>query len=211
MDVQYIAESQDRRTICQDSHKFFSTYLKLALTTMPQAQFEILPGLPGYGPLPEQFSATGQGKYREGYVVKFMSEGAEEWVGNFQPGLTRFSGVFQHPDQVNVVVVAGGAAYVVDPNKRQLMENFGGSIESVFELKNNGLLILGNGLSFAALASDGILWQAKRLSWDGMRNVAIINDKIIGEGWMFDDTWHSFEVNLTTGESEGGAYEEPES
>jgi hypothetical protein len=43
-----------------------------------------------------------------------------------------------------------------------------------------------------------------------MRNVAIINDKSIGESWMFDDTWHSFEVDLTTGESEGGAYEEPE-
>lgn len=55
----------------------------------------ILPGLPGVGSLPLQFSATGQGMHREGLVVEFGDdEEGGRWVGNFQPGCTRLSAVF---------------------------------------------------------------------------------------------------------------------
>jgi hypothetical protein len=48
-------------------------------------RFEILPGLPPYGPLPVQFSATGCGTHREGFVVQFDGSSVP-WVGNDQRG-----------------------------------------------------------------------------------------------------------------------------
>ena len=40
----------------------------------------IPPGLPATGPPPEQFSATGQGMFREGHVVRFSSR-TGTWIG----------------------------------------------------------------------------------------------------------------------------------
>ena len=71
-------------------------------------RYDVLPGLPPYGPLPELFSETGSDTHREGFVVKFFPDASEAWVGNFQPGITSFRGAFPHPDKRHVVVVAGG-------------------------------------------------------------------------------------------------------
>jgi hypothetical protein len=46
--------------------------------------FEVLTGLPPYGPPAERFSATGQGTHREGFVVRFTDSRGRQWVGNFQ-------------------------------------------------------------------------------------------------------------------------------
>jgi hypothetical protein len=72
------------------------------------ARFEILSGLPAYGPVAEAFSATGQGKHREGFVVRFESNSAKNWVGNFQPGLGGCSRVFEHPNGTDLIVIASG-------------------------------------------------------------------------------------------------------
>jgi hypothetical protein len=147
--------------------------------------------------------------HREGFVVQFMPDGSEEWVGNFQPSLRQYSKVFWHPDQKRIIVVAEGQAYVIEPNERRVTEVFGGSIECAFELKQDGLIVFANGLWFEVLAAEGVRWTTKHLSCDGMRNVQIIKDKIVGEGCMFDESWHKFEVDLATGLSVGGACNGP--
>jgi len=83
--------------------------------------FEVLPGLSGVGPYPEQFSATGKGTHREGFVVRFHPHLSESWVGNFQSVLHGFTGVLLHPDGRTVIVVSGGQAYHVDPETRKLL------------------------------------------------------------------------------------------
>jgi len=70
--------------------------------------FEELAGLPGSGPWPEQFSATGRGTHREGFVVKFVPARGASWIGNFQPGLTSLHGVYRHPNRHHLLVVSGG-------------------------------------------------------------------------------------------------------
>jgi hypothetical protein len=138
-----------------------------------QSEFEILNGLPAYGPLPLQFSSTGQGTHREGLVVKFRPTQAEEWVGNFQPGLTSFHKVLAHPNQNYFVVVSGGEAYVIDPVTHNLVANFGGSIETAFEIPTQNAVLFSNGLWFELLGPSGLMWKTKRLSWDGMPSVPI--------------------------------------
>src|SRR5437879_2745089 len=71
--------------------------------------FRVLPGLPTSGPWPEQFSSTGQGMHREGFVVEFSPEGKPPWVGNFQPGMTGYSAVLQHLDGTSLIVIAAPA------------------------------------------------------------------------------------------------------
>lgn len=59
--------------------------------------WKILKGLPAEGPLAVPFSTNGRGTHSEGLVVEFVSETGERWVGNFQPGITEFTGVLAYP------------------------------------------------------------------------------------------------------------------
>ena len=175
-----------------------------------QSRFVILDGLPSYGPPALPFSSTGQGKHREGFVVRFCPANAEEWVGNFQPGLSSFHKVLVHPNQMHLIVVAGGEAYVVDPTTHELVANFGGSIEAAVEVLSLKAVLFSNGLWFELLGQNGLNWKTRRLSWDGMRNVQVLSTTVVGEGWCFDETWHKFSVDLSDGKASGGGYNGPE-
>jgi hypothetical protein len=59
--------------------------------------FELLAGLPGDGPYPEQFTVMG-GTHREGFVVRVIPDRASPWVGNIQPGYLAVTRVVPHPD-----------------------------------------------------------------------------------------------------------------
>ncbi|MDH4322884.1 MAG: hypothetical protein OEW90_01955 [Betaproteobacteria bacterium] len=172
--------------------------------------FEVLPGLPPYGPMAKSFSETGQGTHREGFVVRFGVDQTEPWVGNFQPGLTEFSGAYAHPDERHVVVVSGGDVYVVDPESRNAVAEFGGMVNSVLAIAGERALLFEETLWLRLLTAEGIRWKTKRISWDGIRNLSVVDDAIIGEAWSIEDTWHPFKVDISSGRVEGGAYNGPE-
>ncbi|MBS0193226.1 MAG: hypothetical protein JSR34_03205 [Proteobacteria bacterium] len=171
-----------------------------------QQSFEALSGLPPYGPLALSFSATGMGSHSEGFVVRFIPASGETWIGNFNPGLSSLSTVVCHPNEAHIIVVAGGTGYVVDPISRQVLSNFGGQITLAQELSAHQAVLFGNGLWFELLGRDGFAWRSNRVSWDGMKDIAITEQHIIGKAWCFDDTWHEFKVSLASGAAEGGAY-----
>ena len=172
------------------------------------SSFEELPGLPGTGPWPERFSATGEGMHSEGFVVRFLPDRGEPWIGNFHGGLSSFSGVHSHPDGQHVLVVAGGQGYVVDPETRALVQLLGGAIESVHVYGQHDLLVLDHqGLAFEAIGRNGRVWRTRRLSWDGFRDVDYGQTEIVGEGWnAIGQQWQPFRVDVRTGLSSGGAY-----
>lgn len=172
----------------------------------------ILPGLPGVGSLPRQFSATGQGMHREGLVVEF---GADEpptsarWVGNFQPGRTRFSAVFTDAEGLEATVLAGGQGYRVNVVTGALLGEFGGDIESAIDVPGLGCVVFLSPTDVELHRTGGsAVWRSRRISWDGFRNLSLQGDELKGEAWMFDDTWHPFTVALATGVVEGGSYYE---
>lgn len=174
-----------------------------------QCNIEIMPGLPPYGPPALPFSSTGSGMHSEGFVVRFEPVEAQEWVGNFQPGLSALHKVIAHPNGNHVIVIAGGTAYVVDPTSKQLVSWFGGQIEFIHELQAQNSLLVGNGLWFECVDQTGLLWRSKRVSWDGMRDISVTAEQIIGKGWCFDETWHDFQVSLDSGAAVGGGYTGP--
>jgi hypothetical protein len=179
---------------------------------MKTGTFEQLPGLPGTGPLPEQFSATGSGTHHEGLVVKFSPEHNSAWVGNFQSGLTSFSGIFCHPNEQEVIVISGGQGYVIDPATRTLKRTIGGAIDAVYRIKSLNLLVFGHqGIFLEAIGTEGQRWYTRRLSWDGFEDVTVDGGTIVGKGWnVIDNCWQSFSVDLLTGRSTGGGYRIPD-
>ena len=176
---------------------------------MTEAEYEILPGLRGHGPLPEQFSATGRGTHSEGLVVEFFPVGGDSWVGNLQGGFGKCHGVFHHPDGNHFVVVAQGQAYVVNPQTRELVEEFGADLEQAIEVPDLSILVLTDGTYFEALGrGDGDSWRSERVSWDGIRSLSRVGPSLEGEAFSpIDDSWQRFSLDLRTGKHSGGSWD----
>jgi hypothetical protein len=176
-------------------------------------KYKILQYLPPYGPLPEQFT-NGPRMYREGFVVEFYPENGEKWVGNFQEGLGGISSgvggisnVFKHPNGKHLIVIANGQAYVIGPETRELVSEFGGQIEFSLEVIELQEIVFGNGLWFIAIGPEGLRWKSHRLSWDGMRLIRRDGYILTGESYNpMSDSWSSFSIDIKSGTTEGGSY-----
>ncbi|MGB1125110.1 MAG: hypothetical protein ACPG4Q_07880 [Phycisphaeraceae bacterium] len=174
--------------------------------------FEVQLGLPPYGPEALPFSATGLGTHSEGYVVKVVQSTGTEWTGNFQRGLSGFDAVMEHPNKQQIVVIAGGQAYVVDVDQPDQWYHFGGGIEYAHPLDERDAILIGNGLWFELHGRRGIIWKSRRISWDGMREVRIESGKLFGLAWTYEppDTWEAFLLDLSDGSVTGGTYTGPD-
>ena len=170
-------------------------------------KFKILSSLPAYGEYPEQFSATGIGEHQEGFVVQFCPDGRPSWVGNFQRVLSGFDHVVMHPDGISVIVISGGQAYVVDIVNRKMVNKFGGDIDGITEIKDRQRIVFSTPTTLLAVGKAGVLWESKRLSWDGVRSLAEKNGFIIGEAYdPMQDKWVPFSVDISTGAFTGGSF-----
>ncbi len=168
-------------------------------------RFRVLPGLPATGPMPLSFSATGGGKFREGFVVEFQPTDREAWVGNFVGGLTRYSNAILHPNGRFVVVVSQGQAYIIDPQRRTLVETFGGVIQDLIAVPGRGLLIFQTPFDFLAIDSKRRVWKTRRLAVEDFRSVLVDGDRLVGEARDFGELWIPLEINLASGKVKGGS------
>ena len=170
-------------------------------------RFEILSGLPPYGDAALPFPSDGSHAFREGLVVRFNPMSPDVWTGNFQRGLTEFDTVLDHPDTRQVVVIAGGAGYVIDPQLRKETHHMSDGINYAAFLPDLGIIVVGNDLEFGAIRADGTGWSSGRISWDGIRNVSISGSVLTGEAYSpLGDAWTPFTLDLQTGECVGAIY-----
>ena len=86
-------------------------------------RFEVLAGLSAYGPPAASFTENGPREWREGLVVRFYPTDSEPWIGNFPGGMTKCNSVLDHPNRRDVVIVASGEAFIVDPQTRNLRDS----------------------------------------------------------------------------------------
>jgi hypothetical protein len=149
------------------------------------------------------------GTHSEGFVVRFLPNAEASWVGNFQPGLTDMHDVMPHPDDKRLIVIAGGEAYVIDESDPTTWTHFGGSINFAEAIPDLDAVLFGNGLWFELLGSESTIWQTRRISWDGMRDLRLQGLTLTGRSWCYDDTWSDFTVDLVEGTVVGGSYNGP--
>jgi len=171
-------------------------------------RFEVLAGLPPYGAVALPFPSDESGAHREGLVVRFNPISVEPWIGNFQRGGTTYDLVLAHPDGRQVVIVAGGCGYVVDPElRKETRHQMSDSINFAISLPELNQIVLGNNLEFGAIRADGTAWNSGRLSWDGIRNISISGATLKGEAYSpLSDSWSPFTLDLLTGECIGAIY-----
>lgn len=169
------------------------------------AQYRVLDGLPPYGPAATPFPSDWGRLGREGMVVQFTDASGNPWTANFLCGAGKLRQVTQHPDLELILVVSGGDAWSVDPERRTA-ERFARDVEAFWVLPN-GLLADRQGLAFLFTGPRGIVWHTRRLSWDGFDDVRVGEHELTALAWSaVDDRWIPCSVDLQTGRSEGGAF-----
>ena len=130
---------------------------------MEPKRSRVLAGLPGEGRPPRQFSVTGTGTFREGFVVEFNPPDDDSWVGNFQPGISSLYRVLEEPAEEAILVVAGGQGYVVNERTGALIFEYGGDIDFVERPAGIGMTILGDLVGFSAYRDGGLVWTSRRI------------------------------------------------
>jgi len=169
-------------------------------------RFEILPGLPAYGPAAVSFDE--RGKYSEGLVIRFYPKQSEPWVGNFSGELNEYNAVLDHPDGTDIIVVTGREAYIVDPESRKIRHRISTQVEQVIRVPSLGLIVVQCLTDFIAITSDNDGWQSERISWDGFRNTEIHGTELLGEAYTpLGDASVPFKLDLLTGRCPDAVYQ----
>jgi hypothetical protein len=171
--------------------------------------YEILSSLPPYGPLYIPVTEDGEPFYSEGFVIRFFKSDGTNWVANFKPGWTELNRVFDFQDHKILIVIAGGLGYIMTTENEKPLTTFGLTISEIIQAEN-GSLVCADGVSVHYLDNvTGDIWESEPISWDGIREIKLVGDLLIGE--TYDPTnsvkeWSEFSINLKTKEIIGGSY-----
>lgn len=171
-------------------------------------RFEILPGLPPYGPEAISVTIHDDREHREGLVVRFYPKASESWVANFfgDRGMA-CNAVLDHPNGTDVIVVAGGEASIVDPEVRGIRERIPGEIKGFMALPSLNSVLFWGFTDFSAIKADNSRWLSPRISWDGLRNMQVHGTELAGEAYTpIEDAWVPFKLDLLTGHCADGIY-----
>ncbi len=167
----------------------------------------VLPGLPGSGPAVRQFRGRHQRSHREGLVVEVRASNDQSWVGNFQFGDGKRSGLYATPSPDRLCVVAGGRGYfvpVTDPSAYEIVSAY--PIEDVRSIPELGLLLFVSFTVVVAYGTAGQAWSAGRVSWDGISIRSVSCDGVHGTAWDSPGGREvGFFIDPRTGAVEGGA------
>src|SRR5512140_1985144 len=124
---------------------------------------EILPHLPSYQPPDHVFSATGHGMHTEGLVVRVEPSIGSPWCGNFIRTDGNWDAAFIHPDGEQVIVVAGGQGYLVNPIQPPSVHFFGGFLTQ--SVTSDAYLVLADNIAVFVFEPAAPMWVSPRLAW----------------------------------------------
>lgn len=175
-------------------------------------RYEILESLPTYGPMYIPVTENGEPYYSEGFVVKFFKANGTDWVANFKPGWTGFNAVYEYGIEDNILIIAGGTCYLMNPEERNAQSIFGVGYESVIKTLD-GRLILQDLTDLTVFEINGEHWHTERISWDGIKDLKL--EGTLVSGLSFDpmnekDQWIEFIVDLEKRNVKGGSYRQYE-
>jgi len=163
-------------------------------------RFEVLPGLLGSGPPAIPFPTNNSGA-SEGFIVRFWPSSSEAWIGNFRRGDTGHDAVYLHPDGKRVVVIAGGADYLVRPEAKRLEGCATDNISYSRQIPDLRILVFGDNTGFWAEDEVGRRWTTSQTFWDGIEVAKLCKTVLMGRCYsVLDEMWHEFKLDLVTGD-----------
>ncbi len=146
--------------------------------------------------------------YSEGFIVRFFKTDGTQWVANFQPGWTKLKAVIALADTPNLLVIALGTCYLMDPDQTTPLSVFGVGYSNFFST-SDGRFVLQDQTDLTIVEPDGSHWRTARISLDGLKEVSI--EKNIVTGLAFnptheDDEWVYFHYDIDSKKLLGGSY-----
>jgi hypothetical protein len=173
-------------------------------------RYDILDGLPAYGPMYVPISEDGIPFYSQGYVVRFYKSDGTSWVANFKAGWTNLSGIYDFPEFKRTIVFAFGQCYIMADDEQNSLKAFGVGFTNVYKSDDN-ILIVADQTEFTVIeiCTDQV-WRSERISWDGFDDLNFNGDFITGlafEPNSDDGEWKPFSFNYRTKEIIGGTYQ----
>jgi len=141
-------------------------------------KFEILKGLPAYGEMYISIPENGYSEFSEGLAVKFVKNDNSEWIANFEIGLSSLKFGKELKNSQNVLIIACGICYLMNPNEIKPKVEFGNDFEKVFEYQNKFILV--GKYSISIVEDFDKIIHFDDLCYDGIKNVKIENENLIG-------------------------------
>jgi hypothetical protein len=119
------------------------------------------------------------------------------------------TGVYACPRPDDMLALAGGYAYLIDTlNPSRCLHVPMQPVTHLFASPANGLLFLSGFHTVAAIGRNGLRWQTKRLSWEGVTISGVQGGRLQGTGWnLHTDREVPFSIDLENGNHAGGGYE----
>jgi len=118
------------------------------------------------------------------------------------------SGVWACPNPEEICLVAGGYAYVVSTAEPRVCVQI--ALRPVVEVRvlaEAELLVFVGFHALVGWGGDGLAWETRRLSWEGVRIEGVEGESLRGVGWdLRTDKEVGFAVDLKTGECLGGGF-----
>jgi hypothetical protein len=136
----------------------------------------------------------------EGVIVEFAEADGRTWIGNFRKGATALNQVTPHPNRRDVVVIADGAMWIVDPRERAAQAVWPDAVEA-WRLGNPDRFVVSDGRSFLCLDADGERWRTPVLSRRaGFEALHLDGERLRGRAWaVATQAWIPFTLNLQSG------------
>lgn len=171
-------------------------------------RYEILASLPAYGPMYVPVTDNGEPFYSEGFPVCFCRTDGTKWVANFKPGWTDLKQIIEFEHSQNLLVIACGTCYFMNPDDTKPISVFGVGVSAVFKASNDRL-VLQDQTDLTVIEPDGSYWNTERISWDGLRELKVEHNIVTGLSYnpTYDaDEWALFSYDLDTRSLTGGSY-----
>lgn len=146
--------------------------------------------------------------YSEGFPVRFYKSDGTDWVANFKPGWTDLKIIYELKDTANLLVIACGTCYILNPDEIKPISIFGVGYSTVLNAPD-GRLILQDQTDLTIIEPDGTHWDTERISWDGLAEIKVENNLVSGLAYnpMHEvDEWIEFKYDLDTKTLTGGSY-----
>ena len=146
--------------------------------------------------------------YSEGFPVRFYKSDKTDWVANFKPGWTNLKVIYELKDTSNLLVIACGTCYLMNPDETKPISVFGVGYSTVLNAPD-GRLVLQDQTDLTIIETDGNHWDSERVSWDGLKDLKLENNIVTGLSYdpMNDaDEWVNFTYDIRTKILTGGSY-----
>ena len=165
---------------------------------MPK-RYEILKSLPATGPMyiPVSDGNKFYSDYTEGFVIRFFKEDGSDWVANIRCSATKTYDVFELAQSKNLIVIAGGYCYIIDPENTKPIAVFGTLYKSVIKSPENQYILYGN-YELTIIEPNGEYWHEKSIALLEIKNLSIQDDVL--NGLYHNYEWEPFSCNLITKE-----------